>query len=213
MKKLWLPAVTLLGVLILAVVALSSGRRDVSAGEDSPAATANTPEAAAPSLSDGFGEVAAPVPVREDKGRLQIVDRPRMAKVPTTAVEPLFEPDARVKIGETTKLRFAVRDRGSELPESLDQVSASVRHGKDPEMNLPVQEVDNGVYEVPFTPHGPGQFTIILSENGNPVGSRSVGAAGVAGASANVDDVDPLLSVDPIAYRARTGARGGRRRR
>jgi hypothetical protein len=212
-KKLWLPAVTLLGVLILAVVALSWGRRDTSTDEGALAASANASAAASPWPSDGFGEVAAPVPVREDKGRLQIVDAPRMAKVPTTAVEPLFEPDARVKIGETTKLRFAVRDRASDLPESLDAVSASVRHGNDPEMKLPVQEVDNGVYEVPFTPHGPGQFTIVLNENGNPVGSRSVGAAGVAGASGNVDDVDPLLSVDPVAYRARTGARGGRRRR
>jgi len=211
-KKLWLPAVTLLGVLILALVALSWGRRDASTDEGAPAASVNGPAAASPSLSDGFGEVAAPVPVREDKGRLQIVDRPRTAPVTPAVVEPLFEPDARVKIGETTKLRFAVRDRASDLPESLDGVSASVRHGNDPEMKLPVQEVDNGVYEVPFTAHGPGQFNIVLSDNGRPVGSRTVGAAGVTGASADAD-VDPLLSVDPVAYRARTGARGGRRRR
>jgi len=211
-KKLWLPAVTLLGVLILAVLALSWGRRDASTDEGAPAASANTPAVAAPSLSDGFGDIAAPVPVREDKGRLQIVDRPRLLPVPATVVEPLFEPDARVNIGETTKLRFAVRDRASQLPESLDEVSASVRHGKDPEVKLPVQEVDNGVYEVPFTPHGPGQFTIVLNQNGNPVGSRSVGASGVTGATADAD-VDPLLSVDPVAYRARTGGRGGRRRR
>jgi hypothetical protein len=211
-KKLWLPAATLLGVLILAVVALPWGRRDASTDEGAEAASANVSAAAAPSPSDGFGEIAPPVPVREDKGRLQIVDRPRMAPVPPQVVEPLFAPDARVKIGETTNLRFAVRDRASAVPESLEDVSASVRHGNDPEMKLPVEEVDNGVYEVPFTPHGPGQFTIVLSENGNPVSSRSVGVAGVSGASA-LDDVDPLLSVDPVAYRARTGARGGRRRR
>jgi hypothetical protein len=209
-KKLWLPAVTLVGVLILAVVALSWGkRRDAPTEEVAPPTTAAV--LADPSPSDGFGGFAAPSPVREDKGRLQIVERPRLAPLPPTVVEPLFEPDARVKIGETTKLRFAVRDRASALPESLDDVTASVRHGNDPELKLPVEEVDNGVYEVPFTPHGPGQFTIVLSENGNPVGSRSVGAAGVAGATATPDA--DFLSVDPREYRARTGGRGGRRRR
>jgi len=208
-KKLWLPAATLLGVLILFLVALSWGRRDAYTDEGTPPASASA--MTAPSPSDGFGTVAAPVPVREDKGRLQIVDRPRILPVPPTVVEPLFEPDARVKIGETTKLRFAVRDRASAVPESLDDVSASVRHGNDPEVKLPVQEVDNGVYEVPFTPHGPGQFTIVLSENGAQVSSRSVGAAGVAGAPDGADADE--LSVDPRSYRARTGARGGRRRR
>jgi hypothetical protein len=211
-KKLWLPAVTLLGVLILAVVALSWGkRRDAPIDEGAEAGSATALAAAAAARFDGFDGAPAPVPVREDKGRLPIVERPRMAPLPPMVVEPLFDPDARVKIGEPTKLRFAVRDRASALPESLDDVSASVRHGNDPEMKLPVQEVDNGVYEVPFTPHGPGQFTIVLSENGTPVGSRSVGAAGVAGAQANADP--DFLSVDPREYRARTGGRGGRRRR
>jgi hypothetical protein len=210
-KKLWLPALTLVGVLILAVVALFWGRRDASTDEAAATASASASAPAAPALSDGFGTDAAPVPVLEDKGRLQIVERPRLAPVPPTVVEPLFEPDARVKIGETTKLRFAVRDRASTLPESLDNVTASVRHGNDPELQLPVEEVDNGVYQVPFTPHGPGQFTIVLSDNGAPIGSRSVGAAGVTGAAANPDP--DFLSVDPHEYRARTGARGGRRRR
>jgi len=146
------------------------------------------------------------VPVAEDPGRIEIVPPPRLAPLPPTVVEPLFAPDARVKIGETAKLRFAARDRASGLPESLDHISASVFHGKDPELKLPVEEVENGVYQVPFTPHGPGQFTIVLNEDGAPVSSRKVGVAGVAGTGGRAA-VDPP-DEDPRVYRARTSGKG-----
>src|SRR4051812_16174451 len=111
---------------MLCLVALSLGKGSDRAGEVAVADAGTTTVAAPPS-----GELApALVPVGEDRGRLQIVAAPKYAPVPKAAVEPLFQADERVKIGETTKLRFAVKDRASGLPQSLEQVSASVTHGK-----------------------------------------------------------------------------------
>jgi hypothetical protein len=150
---------------------------------------------------------ARAVPVPGQRASLDRMRAARTAPLPATEVEPLFEADARVKIGEKAKLRFAARDRASGLPESLDHLSASVFHGNDPELKLRVEEVENGVYEVGFTPGGPGQFNVVLSENGTPLGSRKVGAVGVAGAPAGDDAGDPL-SEDPRVHRARTVGRG-----
>jgi hypothetical protein len=206
-NRLRLPLTCLAASIMLCVAVWSLRPHDPAAAESVEATNASG--MAAPGAADLL-PAPMPMPVREDQGRLEIVRLPTAAALPKTTIEPLFEPDARVKIGETAKLRFAVRDRASGAPDSLDHVSASVRHGNDPELTLPVEEVDHGVYEVPFTPHGPGQFTIVLSQDGNPLGSRKVGAAGVAGAPSGVDAVDPL-SVDPRGYRARTGARARRR--
>jgi hypothetical protein len=200
----------LAGLVAFAVVCLVAllllGRRTDSRPAEGPAPTVLATSVAQMPESP-MAQLAPPTIVVHDSGRLPVVHPPR--ELPPMVVEPLFEPDARVKIGEPAKLRFAVRDRASGLPESLDDVSASVFHGNDPERKVPVEEVDNGVYEVPFTATGPGQFNIVLSENGTPVGSRKVGVAGVAGTHA-LDTFDPL-SVDPREYRARTGARGRRR--
>jgi hypothetical protein len=207
-KKSRFSAAYLVGVALLALVALSFLKRHLRA-EESAGSTSVVP-VVGPPPSQVF---AAPVPlaVAEDRGHLEMVRAPPTALLPATIVEPLFEPDARVKIGEKAKLRFAARDRASGTPESLDRLSASVFRGNDPELRLPVKEVENGVYEVGFTPHGPGQFNVVLNQNGVAVGSQKVGAVGVAGAAAGVDPGGDPLSVDPRVYRARTAGRGRRR--
>jgi hypothetical protein len=126
-------------------------------------------------------------------------------------VRPLFDPNMRLHLGETTTLKFAANDRNSRLPSQALEVTASVFHGRDREQRLPVHEVEDGVYEVPFQPHGPGQFQVVLNVNGAPAASQKFGVIGAAGrADAVVDIVDPL-SVDPRDFRARTGGKQRRR--
>jgi hypothetical protein len=149
--------------------------------------------------------------VPEDMGRFEFVRPAKVEPVPATVVEPLFEVDARLKLNETAKLKFAARDSASGLPLSGATVTASVSHGGGPALPLDVEEVEDGVFEVPFTPHGPGQFQVSLNVDGALAGSRKVGVVGARGATdGRVDIVDPL-SVDPRVYRARTSGRGRRR--
>jgi hypothetical protein len=163
------------------------------------------------SVSGVSPPVEAPTVIQQDQGRIEMVRTPMPEVLPPMVVQPLFEAGTRVKINETAKLQFAVHDRATGRPESDANLSATVFHGNDPQLRLPVEEVDQGVYEVPFIPRGPGQFNVVLSKDGVPIGSQRVGVVGVAGApNSKVDIIDPL-SVDPRQYRARTAGRGRRR--
>ncbi len=68
--------------------------------------------------------------------------------------------------------------------------------------------MDEGVYEVPFTPHGPRQFKVVLSLGGVPIGSQKVGVVGAVGATDDRVDIVNPLSVDPHQFHARTPGRG-----
>jgi hypothetical protein len=148
--------------------------------------------------------------VFEDRGRIEIVRPARVEPLPDTLVEPLFEADTRVKLGETAKLKFAARDRVSGLPLSGAIVTASVSNRGGPDLPLKAEEVDDGVFEVPFTARGPGQFRVSLSVDGVVSGSQRVGVVGAVGAANNQVDAD-LFSVDPREPRARTSGRARRR--
>jgi hypothetical protein len=153
----------------------------------------------------------APAIVPEGRGQIEIVRPARIEDLPPVQVEPLFDTDTRLAANQTAKLRFAARDRATGHPVSGANVSASVLHGKDPEQGLKVDEVEDGIFEVELTPHGPGRFDVRLSVDGAVAGSRKVGVVGVAGdPSARTDVIDPL-SVDPTQFRARTPGRARRR--
>jgi hypothetical protein len=151
-----------------------------------------------------------PRAIFEERGRIEIVRPAKVEELPPTIVEPLFQADTRVKLGETAKLKFAARDRVSGLPLSGATVTASVSHRGGPELPLKAEEVDDGVFEVPFTAPGPGQFRVSLNVDGVVAGSRSVGVVGAVGAANDTVDVN-LLSVDPREPRARTSGRTRRR--
>lgn len=150
---------------------------------------------------------AMPRPVHEDHGRLEMIRLPPQPPLPVIAVEPLFDPNARLRLDQTADLKFAVRDRASGLPLSGHEVTASLLHNGEPSADLEAREVEDGVFEVPFTPHGPGQFTVVLNIDGIPAATRKVGVAGTVGGAAQTDQTDPLLAVDPRAPRARTSGR------
>lgn len=131
--------------------------------------------------------------------------------LPPVRAEPLFQAGLRANQEQTTRLRFALHDRIAGFAAPGAALSASVFHGTDPELRLPVEQVDDGVFEVPFTPHGPGQFNVVLSLNGVPVGSGKVGVVGAVGARGDRALLDPLSALDPVEFPARTPAMGRRR--
>src|SRR5471032_3107165 len=105
----------------------------------------------------------APEILHEDKGGIQILERVQVQALPAIEVQPLFEAGLRLTFDETTKLRFVARDRASGKPESSAVMTAALLHGTNPPVALKVEEVDDGVFEVPVTPHGPGRFDVVLS--------------------------------------------------
>ncbi len=135
-----------------------------------------------------------------------------LAKTAAVHIRPLFDPNLHINLGETAMLKFVARDPASQRPVAPKAViTASVSNGRDPEQPLEVHEDGDGNYEVPFTPHGPGEFNVVLSADGVPTGSHKIGVIGAAGRiDAVVDNVDPL-SVDPRDFRARTGGQFHRR--
>jgi hypothetical protein len=184
------------GLVVAACVGVAAVHLQGSDPEQAAAAESAPERAVQPELS-------SPRVVPESATRV-VRGRP-----PPPEMRPLFDPDMRLHLGETATLKFAAQDASARVP--ARQVTASVFHGRDPERPLPVHEVDEGVYEVPFQPHGPGQFQVVLSVDGVPAGSQKLGVIGAAGRiDGAVDIVDPL-AVDPRDFRARTGGQFRRR--
>lgn len=180
-----------LGVGLAAVRLLGSEAQDAAAaGPDSPPPA--QPEPSQPSV------------VRESAPRV-------VQGRPPPEMRPMFDPGMRLHLGETATLKFAAREADSRAPARPREVTASVLHGRDPERRLPVREVDEGVYEVPFQPHGPGQFQIVLDVDGVRAGSQRIGVIGAAGRIDGAVDIADPLSVDPRDFRARTGGQFHRR--
>jgi hypothetical protein len=141
--------------------------------------------------------------VREDKGRLELVNRVVIPEV-QLAREVTMEPPVRVKFGDAPTVRFALGDKVVAHP------SASVFHGNDDVLQVPVLDAGDGVYEVAFTPTGPGQFNVVLNDGGVPIARKRVGVVGVAGAPGESADAN-FLSVDPRQPRMRSAGRASRR--
>lgn len=187
-----------------------------SGDQDSPAQPATiaglAPDLAAPTtpraLANGRA-LGAPAVMAEDKGHLEIVQAPQFDFQPLVDADTTVGSEARAELGESTKLRFAARDKAGSQ-KAGGKVTASVSHGTDPVQQLEVERVAEGVFDVPFTPSGPGQFNVVLSVDGAPVGSERVGVAGAVGASNGKTDVDPLAT-DPVQVSTRKGGRGRRR--
>ncbi|HEY6808251.1 MAG TPA: hypothetical protein VI356_05195 [Myxococcales bacterium] len=145
---------------------------------------------------------SAPSIVRESPRVLQ-------GRPPPPEMRPLFDPEMRLHLGEAATLKFAAAD--ADRRGQPREVTASVFHGRDPERRLPVHESDEGVYEVPFQPYGPGQYRMVLSVNGVPAVSQRLGVIGAAGRIDGAVDIADPLSVDPRDLRARTGGKFRRR--
>jgi hypothetical protein len=90
----------------------------------------------------------------------------------TVSFAPLFDAYARFKVRETVQLRFRAREAVSGIPIRPKDISFSLRHGaKGAGSELPTRAVKKGVFEVPFTPEGPGRYWVSASVRGTPAGS------------------------------------------
>jgi hypothetical protein len=172
---------------------------------------ADEPQAAAVAVAEVDAQPLAQQEVSQPSIVSESAPRVVQGKPPPLEMKPLFDPNMRLHLGETATLKFAANDLDTRARAQGGEVTASLFHGRDPERKLPVHEVDEGVYEVPFQPHGPGQFQVVLNVNGVPAVSQRLGVIGAAGRSDGaVDIVDPL-SVDQREFRARTGGKQRRR--
>jgi hypothetical protein len=130
-------------------------------------------------------------------------------------VRPLFDRTERLTSGKPTKLRFSARAKATGSPASSADVAVSVIHPGRPEQRLAAYEVEEGVYEVTFTPRGPGQYRVALTSGGAPIASAPPVKLGVVGAvgSSNptVTDITNSSDYDPRTSRTKGTGRGRRR--
>jgi hypothetical protein len=188
------------GILgLLGLWFLKSDPRAVSAADR--AAHAASPSIAASGLGDSTYP-DTPGVVHQDMGRLEVVQRVAIPEV--QLAHEVVDPPVRVNFGDAPTIKFSLKDK------VLAHPSASVFHGNDDVLHVPVLDAGDGDYEVAFTPTGPGQFQVVLDDGGTRVASKRIGVVGVAGAPGQSSDAD-FLSVDPREPRMRTAGRASLR--
>src|SRR4051812_4419431 len=118
-----------------------------------------------PVTAAGIAEAgrSAPGVIYENHGHFESFQAASIEAVPEEAHEE------RVGLGDTADLKFNVRDRAG-TPRTGVHLKARAYRGNDPPIELAVNEKGKGKYEVPFTPPGPGQFNVVLSDGeGTPI--------------------------------------------
>ena len=122
---------------------------------------------------------------------------------------PLFDTNKRFKPKKTFKLQFRAKEKGSGAPVALDDISFSLRHVPgDASSQLPARQLKAGVFEVPFTPPGPGQYVVVASIRGAPAASIPPVRLGVVGVADGIIEEPPEADADV----ARKGRKSGKRR-
>jgi hypothetical protein len=113
------------------------------------------------------------------------------------SLAPLFDTSTRFKKKKTVKLRFRAKDRAAGAKVTLDDISFSLRRGMENKtVPLQTREVRDGVFEVPFTPEGPGQYWVIAAIRGVPAASLPPVRLGVLGVADGLIEVPPEADVD-----------------
>jgi hypothetical protein len=136
-------------------------------------------------------------------------EAPKPVRARKVSVVPLFDTNKRFKPKKTFKLQFRAKDKGSGAPVALDDISFSLRHGPgDADSQLPARELKKGVFEVPFTPAGPGQYAVVASVRGAPAASIPPVRLGVVGVADGIIEEPPAADADV----ARKGRKSGKRR-
>ena len=116
---------------------------------------------------------------------------------------PLFDPHTRFKPKKTVKLKFRVQDKAAGAPIGSDAITFSLLHGPGATaIPLPAREVRTGVFEVPFTPAGPGQYAIAAAIRGAPADAIRPVRLGVVGVADGLIEEPPEADVD-VAKRKR----------
>jgi hypothetical protein len=133
----------------------------------------------------------------------------RAARAKGVSLAPLFDTNTRFKVKKTAALRFRVKNDAPGAPLRSGDISFSLRHsagGASTEM--PAKEAKKGVFEVRFTPEGPGQYWIAAAVRGAPAGSIPAVHLGVVGVADGLVEVPP--EEDPGTKRTKTKQHGSR---
>jgi len=113
------------------------------------------------------------------------------AKQRQVTLEPLFDVHQRFKPKKTVLLRFRVRDAASGASLPLKDVSFSVTGPKKQNPETTAARKKGSVFLVPFTPPGPGRYSVIATVRGSPVGSIQPVPLGVVGVADGLVELPP----------------------
>ncbi|MFL5308872.1 MAG: hypothetical protein ACJ79H_00320 [Myxococcales bacterium] len=129
----------------------------------------------------------------------------RAARAKGVSFAPLFDTHTRFKPKRTVNLRFRATDKG--VPVALADISFSLRHRTgDAAVPLPARELKRGVFVVPFSPAGPGQYAVAAAIRGTPADSIPPVRLGVVGVSDGLVEEPPEADVD-VTQRKRARGR------
>jgi len=113
------------------------------------------------------------------------------AKERRITLEPLFDVHHRFKPKKTVLLRFRVRDAASGASLPLKDVSFSVTGPKKQHPESAAARKKGSVFLVPFTPPGPGRYSVVATVRGSPVGSIQPVQLGVVGVADGLVELPP----------------------
>jgi hypothetical protein len=119
---------------------------------------------------------------------------------------PLFDPNTRFKPGKTVKLRFRARRTQDGGPLDISDVSFWLRHGRPgAEVRLLATQVKGDVFEVPFTPLGPGQYAVLMAVHGAPRNAVPPVRLGVVGVARGLVEEPPEADAEMLQRRRSNG--------
>jgi hypothetical protein len=187
---------------IVAVVVVVAGLAAIYLVRSSGPAAAT--RLAAPAVSTaGIAGAQRPGIIFEERGHFQAAQAVTIEAVPEGAPQE----EQRVALGDTATVPFTVRERGTHSPRTGAHLKALAYRGNERPVEAPVKETGKGNYEVAFRPDGPGQYNVVMSEDGIPLGAKRVGVVGAAGVNGALADPLKLDEADPQTFRARTPGR------
>ena len=129
----------------------------------------------------------------------------RQQKAPATFA-PLFDTTTRFKPGKTVKLRFRARRASGGAPLDPSDVSFWLRHGQPgAEVRLIATKVKGDVFEIPFTPLGPGQYAVLMAVHGAPRNAVAPVRLGVVGVSPGLVEEPPEADAEILQRRRSNG--------
>jgi hypothetical protein len=142
-------------------------------------------------------------PMQVDVVHEEIRAAPQVAPALYTAPTPAGQ-EMKLGLGDTLPLKFTPPVERVKSGMGVGRMTAKAYRGQDKPIELEVKKVDKGV-EVSFSPEQPGQFNVVLSEDGNAVGAQKVGVIGVVGQ--NLNDPESLFAADPLESHQRIANR------
>lgn len=120
--------------------------------------------------------------------------------------KPLFDPNTRFKPGKTVKLRFRAQRMPAGAPLDVSDVSFWLRHGPPgAEVRLLARKLKGDVFEVPFTPLGPGQYALLMAVHGAPRNAIAPVRLGVVGVARGIVEEPPEADAEMLQRRRSNG--------